>query len=306
MKLLILLLSTGLLLSACTFGGNDSGTGSTDNVVQKQSSTPRVAKEGDKVAVDYVGRFSDGSVFDSSIESEAKKVPTYTAGSGRKYEPLETGLQENGGTIPGFWKGIVGMKIGETKKVTIAPEDAYGTEWTSNGESTVDKKIFDETLVRTIKKSETLDVIKMEVPKATLEQEGQLPKVGDILTNERGIKAKVDAIDDKNVSLSIDNSNNPFSGKKIAVGTKITFDDGNIGTITKVGATDITLSIKNNSNPFVGKKLAVGLEGIYKDSQKVKITKIEKDMVTISIETKNTHALAGKTLEFELTLKEIK
>jgi len=306
MKILLLLLTTGLLLSACTLGKNTTDTVSNDSVVQKKSDIGRVAKEGDQVAVDYVGRYTDGSVFDASIESEAMKNPMYTGGNGRTYEPLVTTLQDGGGTIAGFWKGIIGMKVGESKKVTIAPEDAYGWEWINNGESTVDKKIFDETLIRTIKKSETLDVIKMQVPKATLEQEGQLPKVGDILTNERGVKAKVESIDDINVSLSIDNSKNPFSGKKIAVGTKITFEDGNVGTITKVGADDITLKIKNNSNPFAGKKLVVGLEGMYKDSQKVKITKIEKDMVTIAIQTKNTHALAGKTLEFELTLREIK
>lgn len=302
MKILAILLSVGLLLSACTIGGTNK-TGP-DSVIQKQTQNGLEAKNGDTVAVDYVGKFEDGTVFDSSIESEAKKAPNFSAG--RTYQPLVTTLEEGGGTIPGFWKGIVGMKVGETKTVKISPEDGYGTEWIDNGESTVDKKIFDEILTRTVKKSETLDTVKMSVPKEALEKEGTLPKVGDILTNDKGTKAKVDSIDDKNVNLSIDNSKNPFSGKKIVVGTKIEFEDGNVGTITKVGQDDITLSVKNNSNPFAGKKLEVGLEGVYKEAQKVKITKIEGDMVTISIKTKNTHALAGKTLVFELTLKEIK
>jgi FKBP-type peptidyl-prolyl cis-trans isomerase 2 len=89
-------------------------------------------------------------------------------------------------------------------------------------------------------------------------------------------------------------------------GTKITFEEGNVGTITNVGKDDITLEIKNNVNPFAGKKLAVGLEGIYQGVQKVKITKIEKDSVTITLQSKNRNALAGKTLMFEITLKEIK
>lgn len=45
---------------------------------------------------------------------------------------------------------------------------------------------------------------------------------------------------------------------------------------------------------------------MYRGSQKIKITKLEKDMVTLAIQSKNTHALAGKTLVFEITLKEIK
>ena len=198
--------------------------------------------------MNYVGKFTDGTIFDTSVESVAKTTPKYSAG--RKYEPLQTTLKEGGGTIPGFWKGIIGMKVGEKKTITLAPEDAYGTEWTDNGESTVDKKIFDDPLIRTIPLSETLDVVPLKVPKATLEQEGQLPKVGDVLTNDKGVKAKVESIDDTNVTLSIDNANNPFSGKKMVVGTSVTFEDGNVGTITAVTKTDVTLKIKNNSNPF--------------------------------------------------------
>lgn len=198
------------------------------------------------------------------------------------------------------------MKVGEKKTVVLPPEEAYGGEWIDNGESTVSKNIFDATLIRTIPLSETLDVVKMKVPRATLEQAGELPKVGDVLTNERGISAKVDAIDNENVSLSVDNKGNPFSGKKMVVGTKITFEDGNIGTITKMTKDDVTLSVENKSNPFSGKTLEVGLEGMYRDSQKIKITKIEGDTVTLSIKTKNSHALAGKTLVFDLELKEVK
>lgn len=306
MKILVLLLSAGLLLSACTLGNKSTdGQTGTDSVIQKQTQNGLEAKLGDTVAVDYVGKFEDGTVFDSSIESEAKKAPNFSAG--RTYEPLITVLEEGGGTISGFWKGIVGMKVGETKSVKIAPEDAYGAEWIDNGESTVDKSIFDDILVRTIPKSQTLDAVPMSVPRENLEQEGgTLPKVGDTIESDRGTKAKVVSIDDKNVHLTIDNSANPFHGKKIAVGTKINFEDGNVGTITKVSKDEVTLNVKNNANPFAGKKLEVGLEGDYMGAQRVKITKIEDKMVTVALKTKNTHSLANKTLVFELTLKEIK
>jgi peptidylprolyl isomerase len=67
------------------------------------------AKDGDTVQVDYTGKLADGTVFDSSI--------------GR--EPLEFKLGA-GQLIPGFEKAVLGMKVGETKTVTIPSDEAYG------------------------------------------------------------------------------------------------------------------------------------------------------------------------------------
>ncbi|HQP51835.1 MAG TPA: FKBP-type peptidyl-prolyl cis-trans isomerase, partial [Syntrophorhabdaceae bacterium] len=63
----------------------------------------------DRVRVHYSGTFGDGTMFDSSLERE----------------PFEFVIGQ-GMVIPGFEKGIVGMSVGETKKVSIACEDAYG------------------------------------------------------------------------------------------------------------------------------------------------------------------------------------
>ena len=67
------------------------------------------AQDGDAVRVHYTGTLADGSQFDSS--------------AGR--DPLEFTLGQ-GGTIPGFEKAVLGMKVGETKTVTIPAADAYG------------------------------------------------------------------------------------------------------------------------------------------------------------------------------------
>jgi peptidylprolyl isomerase len=67
------------------------------------------AKNGDKVRIHYTGKLNDGTKFDSS--------------AGR--EPLEFALG-SGQVIPGFDNAVDGMQVGDSKTVTIAPEEAYG------------------------------------------------------------------------------------------------------------------------------------------------------------------------------------
>ena len=67
------------------------------------------AKSGDSVKIHYTGTLDDGTEFDSS--------------AGR--DPLEFTLG-TGQVIPGFDKAVEGMAVGDSKKVNIASEDAYG------------------------------------------------------------------------------------------------------------------------------------------------------------------------------------
>jgi len=68
------------------------------------------AKEGDTVKVHYTGRLADdGTEFDSS--------------TGR--DPLEFAVGART-LIPGFEEAVVGMAPGESKKVEISSEEAYG------------------------------------------------------------------------------------------------------------------------------------------------------------------------------------
>ncbi len=88
------------------------------------SSSPALAVDiGDTVSVNYIGRFTDGKVFDTSYESIAKENDLYI--EGRDYAPLTFGVGA-GQMIKGFDDAVVGMALGETKTVTIPPEDAYG------------------------------------------------------------------------------------------------------------------------------------------------------------------------------------
>lgn len=68
------------------------------------------AKVGDNIVVNYVGTLQDGTKFDSSIDRN-QPFP-YTLGQNR--------------VIRGWELGLVGMKVGEKRKLTIPPELAYG------------------------------------------------------------------------------------------------------------------------------------------------------------------------------------
>ncbi|MFP4168381.1 MAG: peptidylprolyl isomerase [Desulfonatronovibrionaceae bacterium] len=66
-------------------------------------------EDGTKIKVHYTGTLEDGTVFDSS----------------REREPLEFTLGE-GEVISGFENTVRDMDVGETRKVTISKDEAYG------------------------------------------------------------------------------------------------------------------------------------------------------------------------------------
>jgi FKBP-type peptidyl-prolyl cis-trans isomerase 2 len=67
------------------------------------------AKNGDTVKVQYTGRLTDGTVFDSSPESGPIQ---FTLGEGR--------------LIQCFEQAVLGMALGESKTVEIPANEAYG------------------------------------------------------------------------------------------------------------------------------------------------------------------------------------
>ncbi len=106
-----------------------------------ECTAPHNAKNGDSVSVNYIGSLQDGTVFDTSYEKIAREKGKYDPN--RKYEPLTFTLGA-GQMIKGFDEGVLGMKEGEEKEVTIPPEKAYG-EYDANLVGAVPIKIFEQS-----------------------------------------------------------------------------------------------------------------------------------------------------------------
>ena len=68
------------------------------------------AKNGDNVSVHYTGTLNDGTKFDSS--HDRGEPISFTVGAGQM--------------IAGFDSAVNGMNVGESKSITLQPDQAYG------------------------------------------------------------------------------------------------------------------------------------------------------------------------------------
>lgn len=81
-------------------------------IVDIKAGTGPAAKAGDRVSVHYVGTLDeDGRKFDSSRD---------------RGQPFSFPLGE-GRVIKGWDTGVAGMKVGGVRKLTIPPEEGYGS-----------------------------------------------------------------------------------------------------------------------------------------------------------------------------------
>jgi len=105
-------LATLSLLGVVACGGDDNNNpaGPSSLVIDDVTvGTGAAAANGDTVTVNYTGTFLDGRVFDTSV---GKAPLTFRIGAAQ--------------LIPGFEQGVVGMRVGGRRRVTIPPDLAYG------------------------------------------------------------------------------------------------------------------------------------------------------------------------------------
>lgn len=105
--------------------GATTTNSSTTPQVQAQDitvGTGTVATPGDTVSVLYIGKLTNGNVFDSSA-SHGNKPLAFTLGQQ--------------GLIAGFQIGVNGMKVGGERVMSIPPELGYGAQAVTDASGTV-------------------------------------------------------------------------------------------------------------------------------------------------------------------------
>lgn len=123
------------LVSGGAFAAKKSNVPSEPGLVIEEVTVGKgkaAAKAGSEVAVHYTGVLENGTKFDSSLDRGEPIV--FVLGQGR--------------VIPGWDKGLVGMKVGGKRKLKIAPELAYGDRGAGDKIPPGSTLLFDVELVK--------------------------------------------------------------------------------------------------------------------------------------------------------------
>ncbi len=135
------------------------------------------AKAGDVVRVHFTGTLDNGDVFASTKDGEPLE---FTIGGGSTFQKFE--------------EDIIGMKAGDTKKITVEPDDGFGQR--------------DDNLIFKVDKEGVPQQFMLEVGKK-LQVKQENGKVVDILVTE---------VDDETITLD---ANYPLAGKTLTFDVKL-------------------------------------------------------------------------------------
>lgn len=144
-------------------------------------------KKGDYLLIDYTAKLEDGTVFDTTSKEKAIEAGVYD--KEKQYRPFFFRVN-TGQVIKGIDKGVLGMKEGEEKILTIPPEDAYG---------------------------EHKKYLVQNVPLFRLEL-AVTPKVGTKIITPRGREVKVLDTTEKSATLDF---NHELAGKTLILEIKV-------------------------------------------------------------------------------------
>ncbi len=145
-------------------------------MAEEKKESANTVSSGKEVSLEYTLKLADNKVVDTNVGQDPL---TYTQGSGQLISGLESKLE--------------GMAVGETKQVTVVPEDGYGS---------VNPQAF------------------QEVPKENIPAEAM--KVGTELIGRdaqgRVVRPRVSEIKDKTVVLDF---NHPLAGQTLYFDVKV-------------------------------------------------------------------------------------
>ncbi len=112
-------------------------------VVKKKGNGPKVAV-GRNVAINYTGRLLDGTMFDSSVESDAREGGIYV--DGREYSPLTYTVGKMN-LIKGWEDGIMGQNEGSVLQIIMPSVLGYGSQGAGNLIPPYSPLVFDIEIV---------------------------------------------------------------------------------------------------------------------------------------------------------------
>ncbi len=142
-------------------------------------------KDADKVLINYVGTLDDGTIIDSTYPHSEDEC--HDDECGHDHGPYEVVIGAGDFYVP-IEEALIGMQIGDKKKVTISPEDGFGD--------------YDAELVFTIERSELPEEI---VPELGME----LEVTGD---DDDVYFVTIIGVTDTEVKLD---SNHPLAGEEL-------------------------------------------------------------------------------------------
>jgi peptidyl-prolyl cis-trans isomerase A (cyclophilin A) len=109
-------------------GADSTSTGMYYKVIEEGTGVK--PNEGQKVLMNYSGYLLDGTLFDSSIEADAKAGGKYNPK--RTYAPLEVEASRNAGVILGWREALTMMNVGDKWRLIIPPHLGYGARGAGN------------------------------------------------------------------------------------------------------------------------------------------------------------------------------
>ncbi len=149
------------------------------------------AKSGDRVSFDYTGTLEDGTIFDSTLETdcedECESGSCSTEGCECNSGPMELTIGSED-FFPQIESALIGMAPGDTATVTVPAEEAFGE--------------YDEERVFSVSRSELPEDMK--------------PEVGDelILTGDDEEELGVTVVEVSDESITFD-ANHPLAGEDL-------------------------------------------------------------------------------------------